>query len=366
MEPFLTEQYANPSGMHAAARASKTALEAARETVAEICGGSPREVVFTGGGSEGDNLAVKGAAWAARDRSGVDGVVTTGIEHKAVLGACDRLARDGFRVDRIGAHASGLVDLDTLASALDDRTAVVSVMLVNNETGIVQPLDEVTALVRDRAPQRGAAHRRGAGAGLARSAGRRRRVRSRHDFRTQVRRTQGRRRARGPRGCGARAAHRRRGARRRAARGYAERRRDRRPRGGACGHRRRGDSTIAPASPSCAIGCRVVSPARFPSSSSMAIRCIGSRASSTARSPASKPRRCSSCSTSRASTPRRVRRVARARSTHRTCCWRWVWIPTGRARRFASASASRPRTPTSTTALTVIPEAVRKLMATAA
>jgi cysteine desulfurase len=152
MEPFLTEQYANPSGMHAAARISKTALEAARETVAEACGCGPREVVFTGGGSEGDNLAVKGAAWAARDRTGADGVVTTGIEHKAVLGACDRLAREGFRVARIDAGLDGLVDLDALAAALDDRTAVVSVMLVNNETGIVQPLAEVANLVRQRAP----------------------------------------------------------------------------------------------------------------------------------------------------------------------------------------------------------------------
>src|SRR5436190_9341610 len=153
MEPFLTEQYANPSGMHAAARTSKTALEAARETVAEVCGCEPREVVFTGGGSEGDNLAVKGAAWAARDRTGADGVVTTGIEHKAVLGSCDRLARDGFRVARIGADSAGLVDLGALADALDDQTAVVSVMLVNNETGIVQPIAEVAGLVRDRAPQ---------------------------------------------------------------------------------------------------------------------------------------------------------------------------------------------------------------------
>jgi cysteine desulfurase len=152
MEPFLNEQYANPSGMHAAARASKTALEAARETVADICGCEPREVVFTGGGSEGDNLAVKGAAWAARDRTGADGVVTTAIEHKAVLGACDRLGREGFRVARIGAGADGVVDLGALADALDERTAVVSVMLVNNETGIVQPLAEVAGLVRERAP----------------------------------------------------------------------------------------------------------------------------------------------------------------------------------------------------------------------
>jgi len=152
LEPFLNEQYANPSGMHAAARASKTALEAARETVAAACGCEPREVVFTGGGSEGDNLAVKGAAWATRDRTGADGVVTTAIEHKAVLGACDRLEREGFRVAKIGAGADGVVELGALADALDERTAVVSVMLVNNETGIVQPLAEVAGLVRERAP----------------------------------------------------------------------------------------------------------------------------------------------------------------------------------------------------------------------
>jgi cysteine desulfurase len=152
MEPFLTEQFANPSGMHAAARISKSALEAARETVADACGCTPREVVFTGGGSEGDNLAVKGAAWATRERTGADGVVTTGIEHKAVLGACDRLAREGFRSSRIRAGADGVVDLHALAAEIDERTAIISVMLVNNETGIVQPLTEVAAIVRERAP----------------------------------------------------------------------------------------------------------------------------------------------------------------------------------------------------------------------
>ena len=154
MEPFLAGGFANPSGMHAAARSAKTALEVARESVARVCGCQPAEIVFTGGGSEADNLAVKGAAWAARDRDrGLDGVVTTAIEHRAVLGAADRLERDGYRVERVGVHADGRVDLDALAGLLDARTAVVSVMLVNNETGIVQPLREVVALVRSRAPQ---------------------------------------------------------------------------------------------------------------------------------------------------------------------------------------------------------------------
>jgi len=152
MEPFLAGTYGNPSGMHGASRAAKTALEAARETVADVCGCRPGEIVFTGGGSEGDNLAVKGAAWAARDQRAADGVVTTTIEHKAVLGACDRLAREGFRVQRVGADERGVCDLDALARAVDERTAVVSLMLVNNETGIVQPLAEAIELVRVRAP----------------------------------------------------------------------------------------------------------------------------------------------------------------------------------------------------------------------
>ncbi|HEV7524354.1 MAG TPA: cysteine desulfurase family protein [Acidimicrobiia bacterium] len=153
MLPFLADHPGNPSGAHGASRVSKTALEEARETVAAVCGCRPQDVVFTGGGSEADNLAVKGAARAARSRDDrLDGVVTSGIEHKAVLGACDRLAREGFRVVRVPAAVSGVVDLDALAGALDEHTAVVSVMLVNNETGVRQPVAEIARLVRERAP----------------------------------------------------------------------------------------------------------------------------------------------------------------------------------------------------------------------
>ena len=115
----------------------------------------PSEVVLTGGGTEADNLAVKGAARAARDAGTGDGVVTTAFEHKGVLAACDRLERDGFRVQRVGVDRRGLVDLDALAAALDARTVVVSVMLVNNEVGTIQPLDEIAELGARRA-RRGA------------------------------------------------------------------------------------------------------------------------------------------------------------------------------------------------------------------
>jgi cysteine desulfurase len=153
MEPLLAVGFGNPSGSHAASRVSKSALEEAREVVAAAGGAQPGEIVFTGGGSESDNLAVKGAAWAARERGERAAVVVSGIEHKAVLAAAARLEREGHRVTRVDATPDGVVDLDRLAGALDEHTAVVSVMLVNNETGIVQPLAEVATLVRDRSPR---------------------------------------------------------------------------------------------------------------------------------------------------------------------------------------------------------------------
>jgi cysteine desulfurase len=145
--------FGNPSGGHTVARRAKTVLEEARESIAGALGADPGEVVLTAGGTEADNLAVKGAARAARARGDGDGVVTTAFEHKAVLASCDRLAAEGFRVTRAALGGDGVVDLDALARALDDRTVVVSVMLVNNEVGTVQPLADVAALVRERAPR---------------------------------------------------------------------------------------------------------------------------------------------------------------------------------------------------------------------
>ena len=152
LQPYLADLYGNPSGGHRASAKTKTAIEAARESVAESLGARPDEIVFTGGGSEGDNLAVKGAAWAGR-RHGRDTVVTTAIEHKAVLGAAHRIEAEGGRVVEVRAGADGVVDLDRLETTLDQRVAVVSVMLVNNETGIVQPLREIADLVRARSPR---------------------------------------------------------------------------------------------------------------------------------------------------------------------------------------------------------------------
>src|SRR3954470_17624599 len=140
MLPFLADHPGNPSGAHAAARVAKNALEEARETVAEVLGARPEEIVFTGSGTEADNLAVKGGARAARRTDGLDGVVTTAFEHKGVLAAAGRLGAEGFRVAIAPVTATGIVDLAALATHLDERTALVSVMGVNNEVGTIQPL----------------------------------------------------------------------------------------------------------------------------------------------------------------------------------------------------------------------------------
>src|ERR687887_2700628 len=108
MQPFLAETFGNPSGAHASARAAKTALEDAREQVAMALAVQPAEIVFTGGGTEADNLAVKGAARAARGAGRGDGVVTTAFEHKGVLAPSELLERDGFRVTRVPVDGAGI------------------------------------------------------------------------------------------------------------------------------------------------------------------------------------------------------------------------------------------------------------------
>ncbi len=152
MEPFLGAEFGNPSGGHATARVAKTALETSRETIAGLLGAEPGEVVFTGSGTEADNLAVKGAARAAHDAGRGDGVVVSTFEHKGVLAPAERLAREGFRVVRTPVTTEGVVDLEALAVGLDHATVLVSVMTVNNEVGTIQPLDTVAGVVSERAP----------------------------------------------------------------------------------------------------------------------------------------------------------------------------------------------------------------------
>lgn len=145
MEPFLADRFGNPSGIHSVSRLAKDALEEARERVAALLGCQPLEVVFTGGGTESDNLAVKGAALAG-GRGG--GVVTVATEHEAVLESAHFLERLGHPVRVVGVDELGRADPAEIAGSVDPDTAVVSVMWANNETGVVQPIDEIAAAVK--------------------------------------------------------------------------------------------------------------------------------------------------------------------------------------------------------------------------
>lgn len=141
MEPYLTHEFGNPSGSHAMARRAKQAVEEARDTVAEVLGARPDQVVFTSGGTESDNLAVLGAR-----RDGT--VVCSAIEHEAVLNATRSAGGRTFSVT-----AAGVADLESLVMTLDETVTVVSLMAVNNEVGTIQPLSEVAQVVRDHAPR---------------------------------------------------------------------------------------------------------------------------------------------------------------------------------------------------------------------
>jgi cysteine desulfurase len=145
MQPYMADLFGNPSGSHAVSRRAKNALEEARERAAAVLGANPREIVFTGGGTESDNLAVKGVALAGGRRGGV---VTVATEHEAVLESAAFLARLGCPVSIVGVDRFGRVDPDQIAAAVTSNTAVVSVMTANNETGTMQPVCKVADAVR--------------------------------------------------------------------------------------------------------------------------------------------------------------------------------------------------------------------------
>jgi cysteine desulfurase len=146
MLPYLTEHFGNASSTHAAGRRARQGLDEAREGIAAILGAKPREIVFTGGGSEADNLAIKGAAWAASARG--RHIVTSGVEHKAVLHACAIMERSGFAVTYLPVDRYGQVDPAEVEAAIGEHTSLVSIMYANNEVGTIQPIAEIGAICR--------------------------------------------------------------------------------------------------------------------------------------------------------------------------------------------------------------------------
>jgi len=150
MLPFFREDFGNPSSAtHEYGWRAEAAVEDARERLAAAIGAAdPREIVFTSGTTESDNLALQGLARARRDRR--DHIVTSCIEHPAVLDTCAALARSGFEVSVVPVDGTGCVDPDAVAQALTPRTALVSVMAANSEIGVLQPLDEIARVCAER------------------------------------------------------------------------------------------------------------------------------------------------------------------------------------------------------------------------
>ena len=148
MLPILRDGFGNPSSLHWFGQQARAAVDTAREQVAALIGASPGEIVFTGSGTEADNTALRGAAAAAREPRRK--VVYSTIEHHAVMNTAKALAEEGVPVEAARTRADGRVDLDDLRARVDDRTAVVAVMLANNETGVVEPVAEVVRIARER------------------------------------------------------------------------------------------------------------------------------------------------------------------------------------------------------------------------
>ena len=148
MLPFLTESYGNPSSAHSFGRATRSALDDAHERVARALNAEGREIVFTSGGTEANNLALKGAAWAGKAHG--HRIVTSAVEHHAVGHTLRYLEKFGFEVIALPVDRYGRVDPDQLEAALTDRTILVSIMLANNEVGTLQPIVEIADRVRRR------------------------------------------------------------------------------------------------------------------------------------------------------------------------------------------------------------------------
>ena len=147
MLPFFTERFGNSASKHAFGWEAEAAVHEARKHIGSLIGAAPKEIVFTSGATESDNLAIKGVVELYRDRGGH--IITCAAEHKAVLDCCKFLERQGYRVTYLPVDAHGAVDMGKLRAAVNDKTLLISVMLANNEVGTVQPLAEIGRIAEE-------------------------------------------------------------------------------------------------------------------------------------------------------------------------------------------------------------------------
>lgn len=149
MMPYLSENYGNPSSIHSFGRKGKEALDKAREQVSQLISASPKEIVFTSGGTEAANFAIKSTARSLLREKGSH-IVTTRVEHECVLESLKFLEKEGFQVTYLGVNSDGLIDLEELKEAITDETILVSCMYANNETGVIFPIDKIAEIVKER------------------------------------------------------------------------------------------------------------------------------------------------------------------------------------------------------------------------
>ena len=145
MMPLFESSWGNPSSLHEKGREAKDILDDARERIAKVFNCNSSEIYFTSGGTESDNWAIKGAAMRMKDK-GRTHIVTSKIEHHAVLHTCEALEKEGFEVSYVGVDENGIVDLDELRSLVTEKTALVSIMYANNEVGTIEPINEIVEI----------------------------------------------------------------------------------------------------------------------------------------------------------------------------------------------------------------------------
>ncbi|MFC2025060.1 IscS subfamily cysteine desulfurase [Chloroflexota bacterium] len=148
MIPYLSIAAGNPSSIHETGRLAREALENARRQVSQLVNAQARRIVFTGSGSEADNLAIKGTAFTMRDKG--NHIITTAVEHPAVMGSCEFVEKSGFRVTHLGVDKNGWLDPDKLRQAITEDTILVSIMMANNEVGTILPIEELCTIAHEK------------------------------------------------------------------------------------------------------------------------------------------------------------------------------------------------------------------------
>ena len=146
MLPYLTEVFGNPSSVHAFGRDARRALDNARAQVAAALNAKPNEIYFTGCGTESDNWAIRGTAYARREKG--NHIITSAIEHHAVLHTCEQLEKEGFKITYLPVDEEGLISLDDLKAAITPETILITIMTANNEIGTIQPIKEIGAIAK--------------------------------------------------------------------------------------------------------------------------------------------------------------------------------------------------------------------------